>query len=86
MEEALATGPRLRELRWLETDTCCAVFEEEDGTRLETTFRIDRRGGITTGDDDAQVLSRVGGTAAQLRTVVAALASFCSAAQGESAE
>jgi hypothetical protein len=89
--DSVTTGPRLRELRWLEPNTCHAVFEEEDGTTVETVFRIehvDTQSGeqITIVNDDARVVGRIGGTAAQVRTVNHAAFVFCCAAQGQSAE
>lgn len=83
--EGLTEGPRLRELHWVEQNTCRAVFDD-DGKPVETVFRVEHRDGITFANDDARVLERIAGTAAQVRSVVAAVVSFCAVAEGRSTE
>jgi len=70
----------LRELRWLSTDRCHAAFESDRGKTFETTFAVDRRNGITTATDDANLMSRFDGSADDVRGVIQAVVAFCDAA------
>jgi hypothetical protein len=72
---------RLRELRWISTDRCHAVFESADGQTLETTFIVDRRDKITTASDDRNLMARFQGSAEDTRTIIRAVVALCDAAQ-----
>jgi hypothetical protein len=57
------------------------VFESEAGRLFESDFTVSRSDGIVTVSDDANLLGQIDGTAANVRAVVQAVATFCDAAQ-----
>jgi hypothetical protein len=80
--------PSLRELHWLSTDRCRAVFEEEDGERVEALFAV-RRGdpnaeGVRAFDlvtEETGLMDRFDGTGEEVRSFWRLVGAFCHAAQ-----
>lgn len=76
----------LRALEWIGTDTCRAVFADDAGGTIETTFSVHRTPIGIVASSSPDILMNFDGTAAEARSIVAAVVQFCLVAQHEVAE